>query len=87
MKSDWYGEQGAVTTLFNVIYAAIFLLLSKSIKRSDSRRTKSRVLLVVGIVINAIFLVADVAFGIVAGLMAKNFEPFIAVCVLAVLAA
>lgn len=73
--------------MFNIIYPVGFLLLAKFIKKSDSRRTKSRVLLIIGIVVNGIFAAADVAIAVITGVTAVALNPFIGILVFAAVGA
>lgn len=65
----------------------MFYLLSKFVKKSESRRSKTRALMILGIVLNALFVIADIAIAGVSGSMADGYSPLIAVCAVAALAA
>lgn len=80
-------HKAAVITVFNIGYPAVFYLLSKFVKKSESRRSKTRALMILGVVLNVLFAIADIAIAGVSGSMAGGFSPLIAICVLAALAA
>jgi hypothetical protein len=80
-------HKAAVTTVFNVGYLAVFYLLSKFVKKSESHRSKTRALMILGVVLNVLFAIADTVIAGVSGSMADSYSPLIAVCVVAALAA